>query len=178
MRGYLLILAMACAPFPAHAQEYSRSVKLSKGKATVAFTPGQADAAPDHSIRNPRVGIAPSPSPSFGNFVARKLDDTGRAQVVPPSQMHVPQSLMTSGFEELMRSELAGAISAVCKQSRLDYVLLMGALQMSQKTDITAMIFFIGKMRVRKRSESRLYDCRSHQTVWVQHVLLKRRKGR
>lgn len=157
----------------ADAKEYSQSVKLSKGKAKVEFTAGTPEGARTGSSKNPRVGIAPSPTISFGNFLAQQLDATGRAVVVPPSRLS-DASALNGGFDGLMRSELQSAISGACRKEKLDYLLVLGTPQPSMKTDITAYLLNpFARMRTRNNQESRLYDCRATQSVWVQDVRLE-----
>lgn len=160
----------------AAAVSYRQTVKLSKGKATVAFTAEAPEAKASGPTRSPRVGISPSPNPSFGNFLAQKLDDAGKVTVVPASRVQGAASL-SGGYEQLMRSELAAVVSSACRGSNLNYLLVMGAAQMSYKTDITTYIVGLGRMRMRHTQMSRLYDCRSKQVVWQQSVMFETSQG-
>ncbi len=83
------------------------------------------------------------------------------------------------GFEELMRSELVGAVAAACRAGNLNYLLLLllGAPQISMKTDVSTFIVGFGRMRMRHTQELRLYDCRSRQIVGKQSVLFEISQG-
>lgn len=157
--------------------DYKRDVKLAKGRATVEFTTAASEGRPSGPAKHPRVGIAPSPSPSFGNFLAKQLDEAGKVEVVPSSRLQAVSMTLGGGFEELMRSELVAAVASSCRAGKLDYLLVMGVAQTSMKTDITTFIVGFGRMRMRHIQQSRLYDCRSQQVVWKQSVLFETSQG-
>lgn len=158
------------------AEQFSREVKLAKGKAKVEVTPGSPETKASR-INHPRLGIAPSPSASFGNFLARAFDESGKVDITPPSRLQGVFRTLGAGFEQLMRSELTEAVNDACRTGHLDYLLVMGAPQMSMKTDVTAFIVGLGRMRMRNRQESRLYECRSRKTVWAASVMFETSQG-
>lgn len=177
MKRIAVAAALAClVASAATASDYKRDVKLAKGKATVEFTAQAREGTPSGPAKNPRVGIAPSPSPSFGNFLAKQLDDAGKVQVVPASRLQAAAAV-GGGFEELMRSELVGAVASACRAGNLNYLLLLGAPQTSMKTDVSTFIVGFGRMRSRHTQETRLYDCRTKQIVWKQSVLFETSQG-
>lgn len=151
---------------------FSREVKLSKGKAKLKFTAMPADGSVTVASKQPRLGIAPTQNPSFASFLAKQMDERKKAVVVPPSKLG-SSSAFGMGFDQLMSSELVEAVGSSCKSSKLDYLLLLGSPQMSQKTDATAFVFGLGRMRLRNTVEARLYECRTAKSVWRQSVLLE-----
>lgn len=155
---------------------FSRQVKLSKGKAKVEFTSLSAESSPTGPAQHPRLGIAPSLNPSFANFLAKHMDDSARVEVIPPSKFS-SNSAFASGFEQMLRSELESAVISNCRTAKLDYLLLFGSPQQSQKTDVTAFVFGLGRMRMRSTIETRLYDCRTRKSVWVQKVQFETSQG-
>lgn len=178
-RRIILSLALAAIFIASQAEgteRFSREAKLAKGKAKVEVTPGTPETTASR-INHPRLGIAPSPSASFGNFLARAFDESGKVDIVPPSRLQAAYRTLGAGFEQLMRSELSEAIGDTCRAGHLDYLLVMGAPQMSMKTDVTAFIVGFGRMRMRNRQESRLYECRSRKTVWVADALFETSQG-
>lgn len=155
---------------------FSRQVKLSKGKAKVEFTTLAAEGSPTGPAQHPRLGIAPSLNATFANFLAKGMDDGARVEVVPPSKFN-SNSAFATGFEQMLRSELESAVTSSCKTAKLDYLLLFGSPQQSQKTDVTAFVIGMGRMRMRNTVETRLYDCRTRKSVWVQKVQFETSQG-
>lgn len=155
---------------------FSKEVKLSKGKAKVEFTIATVEGSPSGPARTPKIGIAPSPNESFGSYLAKRLDESALVVVVPPRQL---STFSTAGvsFEQMMRSELEASVGSSCKAAKLDYLLFLGAPQMSTKTDATAYVFGLGKMRMRNTIATRLYDCRTKKFVWAQSVLFETSQG-
>ncbi len=158
----------------AHANDsnFSREVKLSKGKAKVKFTAMPAEGSAAVVSKQPRLGIAPSQNPSFVSFIAKQMDERRKVVVVPPSKLGSGGAFGT-GFDQMMSSELSEAVGSSCKSAKLDYLLLLGSPQMSHKTDVTAFMFGLGRTRLRNTVEARLYDCRTAKSVWRQSVLLE-----
>jgi hypothetical protein len=159
----------------AHAQKWSGSAKLSKGKVTVTLKATVTSGMPRRLARQPRVGVAPTAS-SYGAPVAQQLEATGKVAAVSPSRISGTAFLRAS-FELMPQGDLTDAVGAACRRSRLDYLLLLGTPQLSAKTDITAMIFFVGKSRMRNRFEVSLYDCQRLQPVWAQQATFETSRG-
>jgi hypothetical protein len=174
--GALIIGALVATAAYADEGKFSREVKLTKGKAKVQFTAMQADGTAAGLAKQPKLGIAPSMSPSFSSFLAKRMDENGRVVVVPPTKLN-SGSAFSMGFDQLMRSELVESVGSSCKAAKLDYLLLLGSPQMSQKTDATAYVFGLGRMRMRNTVEARLYECRTTKSVWRQSVLLETSQG-
>lgn len=168
-----MLLAVSASANP---DTFSRTVKLSKGEAKVEFTAQAPEGAHTGPLKDPHVGIAPSANPSFSAYLAQQLDESGKATVVPPSRLSTANSL-SGGFDGMMRSDLQDTITAACRQGKLDYLLAMGAPQMSMKTDATTYIMGFGRSRMRNRQDAKLYDCRTRQAVWVQSVLFETSQG-
>lgn len=172
----ILVTALAGAAMSAEKPEYSKEIKLSKGKAKFQVWPLPTEASPSGPPQNPRFGIAPTAGASFANYLAKSADDTRRMQVMPLGRVTENSPFMI-GFEQMMRSELETEVNALCRKSKLDYLLLIGAPQMGQKTDATAFLFGLGKMRMRNTIKTQVRDCRSKKIVWHKEVLLETSQG-
>lgn len=149
-----------------------REVKLSKGKAKIKFYALPTEGAATPQKRMPTVGVAPMPNMALGNYLAKNFDDTRKVTVIPPSRFG-EKSPFATGFDSMIRSDLEREISSNCKSFKLSYLLLMSPPDTSFKTDATALMFGLGRMRFRNSVEIRIYDCPTAKIIWNNRLLLE-----
>lgn len=161
----ICVSAVAIASM-AQAQTKSEDVKVPGGSIKVSITPIGVASAAKGPKNSPRMGVSESgilPTP-----LARKLDETAKVQVISPAKFSSGDA--KGSFDTLTRSEFADALTAGCRQSKVDYALYSAQPEMTSGLSPTALIFGFGRSRATKSFELRIYDCRSHEIVWDEKV--------
>jgi hypothetical protein len=171
MRWILLWSAFSLlTPTEAGAQDYKRSVKLSKGKVRVEFTVRQPEGRPSGPAHHPRVGVAPSLNPGLTAFLTKAFDEGSKVEAVPASELSA-NAVMATQIGSMLRSEVRNLVDAICRKGKLDYAFFLDQGTPALKAGFGAS-FGLGRMHWRSEQDARLFDCRTKQSVWHQSVLL------